>query len=269
MMHARILVVDDNPNNLDLILYLLRAFGHSPVGFTTAHAALEQARTFYYDLILADIRMPDMDGFEFARRVRSDARLKDARLVAVTAMAMAGDRERILQAGFDGYLSKPIDPERFVHQIEGFLAPPKTAPPVQQEPVNVPGGPLVLLVDDIRLNREVIRVALRPAGFRVVEASSFREAIERIAEAKPQLILCDVHMPDLNGLDLIAYVKGDPDLKDIPFIFISSTAWQTTDRVRGLELGAHGFILRPIEPGRLLEEVRAAIATADVKNSHR
>lgn len=268
-MRARVLVVDDNPNNLDLMLYLLRAFGHSPIGFTTAQAALEQARTYYYDVILADIRMPDMDGFEFARQVRADPQLKDAKLIAVTAMAMTGDRERILKAGFDGYISKPIDPEQFVAHVENFLTAPQPAPEPYERVERPADGPLILAVDDVQVNLDVIRGALRPFGYRVVEASSGREAIECIERAKPDLILCDVHMPHGSGLDLIQHVKGDPDLKDIPFVFITSTAWKTSDRMQALALGAHEFIIRPIDPQQLLKEVRSAIASKDVEDSRR
>ena len=117
----RILVVDDNAANLDLMLYLLRSFGHDPEGKTDAIAALESARTGNFELVLADILMPDMDGYEFARRFKADATLASTPLVAVTALAMPADRKRADEAGFDGYITKPIDPRTFVSQVEAFL----------------------------------------------------------------------------------------------------------------------------------------------------
>lgn len=125
---ARILVVDDNAANLELMVYLLRAFGHSPHGVSSALDGLLETKNGY-DLILSDIRMPDMDGYEFARRVRSETHAQKAALVAVTALAMVGDRERVLAAGFDGYISKPIDPQRFVGQVEAFLPAPLRSKP--------------------------------------------------------------------------------------------------------------------------------------------
>jgi CheY-like chemotaxis protein len=121
---ARILVADDNAANLDLMLYLLRAFGHDALGVSSGQAALEAARNQAFDLVLSDILMPGMDGYELARRLKSDPRLAKIPLVAVTALAMLGDRERIADVGFDGYISKPIEPQSFVAQLEGFLAPP-------------------------------------------------------------------------------------------------------------------------------------------------
>ena len=119
---ARILLIEDNATNLDLMTYLLRAFGHEVVSAGDGTAGLEKALSEPYDLVLTDILMPRMDGYEFARRFREDQRGASTPLVAITALAMAGDRERILAHGFDGYIPKPIDPKRFRTQISEFLA---------------------------------------------------------------------------------------------------------------------------------------------------
>lgn len=122
-MGARILVVDDNAANLDLMLYLLTAFGYAPCGVSNGVAAMEAIQKDRYDLVLTDILMPQVDGYLLARRLKSDPRLSKTPLVAVTALAMPGDRERIAAAGFDGYISKPIEPERFVAALAPFLNP--------------------------------------------------------------------------------------------------------------------------------------------------
>jgi len=119
---SRILVIDDNPANLDLMLYLLRAFGHDAVGASDGLAGYEAATSGEYALILTDILMPGIDGYEIARRMKGDVRFVTTPLVAVTALAMAGDRERIDAAGFDGYITKPIEPTSFVSQIERHLS---------------------------------------------------------------------------------------------------------------------------------------------------
>jgi two-component system cell cycle response regulator len=119
---ARVLVVDDNPSNLELMVYLLRAFGHESTGIGDAISGLEAAQNTHYDLVLTDLLMPGIDGYEFARRFRTNHRLAGTKLVAVTALAMSGDRDRALAAGFDGYISKPIDPQTFASEIEEFLA---------------------------------------------------------------------------------------------------------------------------------------------------
>jgi two-component system cell cycle response regulator len=124
---ARILIVEDNYENVELMTYLLRAFGHEPVAVMSGPAALEVAAGETFDVVLLDIQMPGMDGFETARELRKLSTLADVPLVAVTALAMVGDRERILEAGFSGYISKPLDAERLPGQLATFLPPDRPA----------------------------------------------------------------------------------------------------------------------------------------------
>ncbi|HVN68265.1 MAG TPA: response regulator [Candidatus Binatia bacterium] len=121
---ARILVVDDNAVNNDLMLYLLRAFGHEVEGAADGLAGLAAARRGGFDLVLTDVLMPGIDGYELARRMKSDPHLAATPLVAVTALAMSGDRERVTAAGFDGYIAKPIEPQSFAAQIAAYLPRP-------------------------------------------------------------------------------------------------------------------------------------------------
>jgi CheY-like chemotaxis protein len=118
---ARILIIEDNSANLDLMSYLLRARGHTVNGATDGESGLAAAREGRPDLILCDIQMPGMSGIEVVNHLRADGELHAMRVVAVTALAMVGDRESILAAGFDGYLAKPITPETFARQVEAFL----------------------------------------------------------------------------------------------------------------------------------------------------
>jgi two-component system cell cycle response regulator len=120
---ARILIIEDNPENMQLMVYLLTAFGHTVLETTTGEPGLTLARTEAPDLILCDLHMPGMDGYEVAQRLKLDLKLAAVPLVAVTAYAMVGDREKVLTAGFNGYISKPINPESFVGEIEMFLSP--------------------------------------------------------------------------------------------------------------------------------------------------
>jgi CheY-like chemotaxis protein len=123
-MAAQILVIDDNEDNLKLIDILLRAHGYRPLlardGADGVRLAIEERP----ELVLLDIRMPGMDGYEVAAALRKESSLSDTRIVALTASAMVGERERITEAGFDGYIGKPIDPEMFVGKLERFLALP-------------------------------------------------------------------------------------------------------------------------------------------------
>lgn len=113
--------VEDNPDNRLLVRRLLTAFGYQVVEAENASQALEVLKTTQPDLILMDINMPDMDGYTLTIQLKSKPELMDVPIIAITANAMRGDRERTLDAGCDGYIEKPIDIDKFIDQIERFL----------------------------------------------------------------------------------------------------------------------------------------------------
>jgi CheY-like chemotaxis protein len=118
---AHILVVEDNESSLELMVYLLQAFGHTLLTARDGLEGLEVARRERPDLILIDIYMPRMDGYKLVQQLKNDPALYTTPLVAVTALAMVGDRDKALAAGFDGYIAKPIDPEMLEAQVKAFL----------------------------------------------------------------------------------------------------------------------------------------------------
>jgi two-component system, cell cycle response regulator DivK len=109
MAGEQILVVEDNEKNMKLLRDVLRAKGYRTLEAASAARAVELAAAHAPDLVLMDIRLPDADGIETLGRLRDDRRTASIPVLAVTAQAMQGDRERFLAAGFDGYISKPID----------------------------------------------------------------------------------------------------------------------------------------------------------------
>ena len=117
-----ILVVDDNGDNVELMQFLLEAFGYSPLVAKNGTESIRLAREKRPDLVLMDIQMPEMDGYEAAKAIRNEPGLEGCRIIAVTAFAMVGDREKIMSSGFDGYIPKPISPATFVSEIEAFLS---------------------------------------------------------------------------------------------------------------------------------------------------
>ncbi|MGI5837575.1 MAG: response regulator [Chloroflexota bacterium] len=120
-MGARILIIEDDPASLHLMVYLLKAFGYVPLSAQNGEDGLEATRREQPDLILCDIHLPKIDGYAIARAVKQHADLRSIPLVAVTAYAMVGDRDRTLAAGFDGYITKPIIPESFIRDVEAYL----------------------------------------------------------------------------------------------------------------------------------------------------
>ena len=120
-MNRRILMIEDNPQNRYLAGFLLEASGWEMVHAEDGPSGLELARTVDPVLILLDIQLPGMDGYAVAQALRADPRSATVPIVAVTSYAMAGDRERCLASGCDGYIEKPIDPQTFVALVERFV----------------------------------------------------------------------------------------------------------------------------------------------------
>ena len=117
----RILVIEDNPINLELITYLLKSFSYTVLSATNGDEGIDLAHSQRVDLIICDVHLPGMDGYQVARRLKEHPVLRNIPLVAVTALAMMGDREKALAAGFNSYISKPIIPENFIKQIEEVI----------------------------------------------------------------------------------------------------------------------------------------------------
>jgi CheY-like chemotaxis protein len=125
---ARILIIEDNATNMQLMVYLLNAFGHITLEATDGETGLAILQNELVDIILCDLQIPRLDGYEVARRVKSEPELRNIPLIAVTAYAMVGDRDKVLSAGFDGYISKPINPEIFTEEVEGYLSASHSEP---------------------------------------------------------------------------------------------------------------------------------------------
>jgi two-component system cell cycle response regulator DivK len=120
-MSQRILVVEDNDRNRRLLKILLRSRGYEVIEAVTGEVAMKYLRDHKPGLILMDIQLPNVDGLELTKNIKSNPKTADIPIVAVTAYAMKGDRERILEAGCDGYISKPIDTRRLALLVAEIL----------------------------------------------------------------------------------------------------------------------------------------------------
>jgi len=269
---ARILLIEDNPDNLELMSYLLGAYGHSVATAEDGESGIEAACKVKPDLVACDIHLPGVDGYAVARALKLVPELAGTPVVAVTALAMVGDRERILSAGFDGYITKPIDPELVVSEIDSFLprhlrgSIPDSGG-VESDAATIAAREdkhtVILVVDDAPTNRELIYQTLTPCGYDVRLAESVPDAMQQLRDLTPALILSDLHMPGEDGFKFIRRVKNEPRLAELPFVFISSSVWGEKDRDVAIALGISRFLLRPIEPHQLIEEITRCLLARD------
>lgn len=121
-MGARVLVVEDDPQNLYLVKYLLERAGHEVMVAHDGEEGVEKALAERPDIILMDMLLPKLDGYEATRRIKSEESTRDTTVVALTAYSMKGDRNKVIEAGCEGYIPKPLDPSTFVGEVERYLS---------------------------------------------------------------------------------------------------------------------------------------------------
>ena len=267
-MGARILVVEDTAHSLQLMTYLLTAHKHTVVEAVSGEQAIDVASATTPDLVVMDLQLPGIDGFETLAALRSIPDRDAVPVIAVTSFAMVGDRDRALEAGFDHYMTKPIDPESFVDEINSRLpeqlrgsdcprpwAEPSSVTEPASGPARSPGADIVAL-DDSNLNQTLLRSILEPHGYRVRTASTVEEAIIAVDTACPDLVLSDVHVGNQSGAELLLHLRAVPVLTIVPFAFLSATTdWQ--DPILGDDKAP--LIRRPIEPSTLLDKVKGML----------
>lgn len=264
-MALRILVVEDHPANLELMTYLLEAFGYATLSAQDGEEGLATAIREEPDLIICDVQLPRLDGYRLAQELKRRPRLRRVPLVAVTAYAMVGDRDKVLASGFDGYIPKPINPETFVQQVAWYLLPGRASRPTLSSDDAAPAPPVapkphtILVTDNSPVNLDFALSLLQGSGYRVVTATGLAESLQALSRGLVDLILSDVRMGDGNGFDFIRAVKRDPRLQRVPFLFITSTCVTEQDRAEGLALGAARYLCRPIEPQVLLAEIESCL----------
>lgn len=122
-MKHKVLVIEDNDKNLYLITFILEKSGFAVVAARNGRDGIDMACRERPAIILLDIQLPVMDGYEVARRLRQTEETKSIPIIAVTSYAMVGDREKALQAGCTSYMEKPINPATFVGEVEKYLKP--------------------------------------------------------------------------------------------------------------------------------------------------
>jgi two-component system cell cycle response regulator len=252
-MPARILIVEDDPSTRELMALLLREAGHEVTDADDGAAGLRLALEVRPDLLICDLRLPSMDGYAVARALRLDPGCARMPLLAVSALALDGDRERVRQAGFDGYLCKPIEAASFVAEVEAFL------PAAGNVAAAAPAMPTLLVVDDDAFMREVLVDALESEPWRILSAGSAEEALALLARHPVDVVLSDQSMPGMQGTELMARVsRAYP--RTVRLILSGLSGPSELEAIeRACAAGqADRHLVKPWAAGALREDLRAA-----------
>jgi diguanylate cyclase (GGDEF)-like protein/PAS domain S-box-containing protein len=252
---ARILIIEDNPTNMELMVYLLNAFGYMPLMAHDGEEGVATARRELPDLIICDVHLPKLDGYGVVAQLKQDPALRPIPALAVTALAMVGDRERLLAAGFDGYIGKPIEPDTFVAQIESFL-PGEVSPPVKKDIATI------LIVDDHVLNREFLMTLLGYGGHRLLEASNGAEGLKMVSAERPDLVISDILMPNMDGYEFVTRMHSNPETAHVPIIFYTATYREREAMAVAEACGVRWVLPKPSDPDVILRTVREALGVA-------
>ena len=267
----RVLVVDDNATNRRILEEMLRSWRMAPVTAEAAAPALALLRSADdggdpFRLVLVDALMPDVDGLMLAREIRRDARFSSAILIMLTSAPLPEVQKRARQEGFAACLSKPVKQSDLFDLILTTLGPPAQAPrePAGGSPRRAAGRPKaldILVAEDNPTNQKLVVALLEQQGHRVTLASDGRQALALAAEQDFDLILMDVQMPELSGLEASAAIREREagTRTHVPIMALTAHA-MTGDRERCLAAGMDGYVSKPLRPDELFAAIETALA---------
>ena len=244
-LHCRVLVVDDRHDIRFLAQHVLETAGARVATASDGlealsavqRANLEQAE---FDLILMDMQMPIMDGYEAVARLRKLGFSKP--ILALTAAAMQSDRDRCMAAGCNGYLSKPVESQHLISTV-AFHTGVGQPSPAEQPAQSSQSKPRILLVEDNNDAREATAMLLRAGGFEVTEAEDGSRAIEAAEETQHDIILLDLGLPDIDGYEVAARLSSRDFGFDGRIIAMSGRAEDAEASTRS---GIHHHLLKPV-----------------------
>lgn len=251
-----VLVVEDNPSARKMLQVALDDAGFTVYAAPDATSALSLFDEVKPALILQDLVLPDMDGFELARRFRASPRGAEVPLIACSGFLPGDERARIAAAGFDDFLVKPIEPSRLVDVVRSYLPCVQVGGAASSRK-----GRRVLVVDDDPIQRRLLSVHLERSGFSVITSESGEEALEKAAEVGPDAIASDVLMPGLNGFGLCLALRRDPDLERVPIVLFSANYLEAQDCQIARSVGASAFVVRSPDFREVLDALEGCLVT--------
>ena len=271
----RALVVDDNKAARDVLSAMLTSFKinvDTAVDGKSALAYLEKAmqQGSPYDVVLLDWIMPGIDGIETARRIKANASL--ARVPAMLMVTANGREEAYVEAdkaGLHGFLLKPVYASVMYNTLLDILGIKAVSRPLTtKEQSRTPGlekiqGAHILLVDDNSINQEVATEFLEDAGMIVTVTSNGRECLDALNRRSYDLVLMDIQMPEMDGLEVTRRIRQNSQFSDLPIIAMTAHA-MAGDRDKSLAAGMNDHITKPIDPAVLYQTLKAWIAEKQV-----
>ena len=253
----RVLIVDDVLSARKILKVLVGSLGYEAMVMATAEEALEELQRVPYDLVLLDWRMPEVDGFEAARRIRQAALRPQPRVIMMTAYGDEVVRQRVEAEGMDGFLSKPVTSSALFdaimtafgrHGPRRMVHPPSLGP--SAEHLGRLQGARVLLVEDNGFNQQVAMELLAAMGVQVTLAVDGQDALAVLRTEAFDAVLMDLQMPVMDGYEATRRLRADSAFAQVPILAMTAHA-MAQERERCRVLGMNDYITKPINPQEL------------------
>src|SRR5215469_7476898 len=272
-MTARVLVVDDVPANVKLMEARLSAEYFDVVTALTGQEALTLCERVECDIVLLDVMMPDMDGFDVCRRLKANASTHHLPVIMVTALDQATDRVKGLEAGADDFLTKPVSDIALVARVRSLVRLKMMTDelrmraltsreigienPAREAIADTGKGGRVLVVEDRKASWERLMTMLGNEHEVEVEADP-SEALFRVADGGYDLVVVSLGLENFDGLRLCSQVRSLERTRTVPILAIAESE-DGARLMRGLEIGINDYLVRPVDRNELLARSRTQI----------
>ncbi|MGI9515476.1 MAG: response regulator, partial [Pirellulaceae bacterium] len=263
----KVLVVDDNATNRQIKLRMLRNWRMRPVLVDSGEAALqaiENAQTLGtdFELVLTDCHMPEMDGFELARRLRDNPNTSSLKMIMLTSGVVPGSSEKCQELEISRLLLKPAKPSDLLEAIQATMGLSVESSPVSAPADSLPSptGLRILLAEDNRLNQTLAQRMLEKQGHTIAIANNGKEAVEMFLIGSYDLILMDVQMPEMDGIQATRAIREHEKQSGgrIPIIALTAHAMKG-DRERFMDSGMDDYVAKPMRKNELTKVMNRLI----------
>lgn len=275
----RVLIVDDNATNRLVFHEMTSLWGLRPTEVADGEQVMAELERSHsaghpYQLVLLDLQMSGMDGFEVARRIRANPISSGLEIIMLTSLGMKGDAERCKESGIGGYLVKPIKQSELLDGIMLAMGHPvvERGPVITRLTIEDARRRLkILLAEDNIINQKLALKTLEKRGHHVTLVSNVLEAIDALAKERFELVLMDVQMPGMDGLETTKCIReGEKQAGDrhIPIVAMTANAMKG-DRERCLSAGMNDYVAKPINAMELfavMERVATEFLDCDDKD---
>jgi len=243
-----VLLADDSPLIHRHTVPILQDDGYEVLSAHDGAEGLEIVRSRRIDLVITDVEMPKMDGYELCRAVKSDPATAHLPVLICSTLGEAADLERGFDAGADDYLVKPVVPEELSTRVRGLIAGKL---PASRE--------RILVVDDSPAQRHYVADCLSRQGFEVITAPDGKIALEKAKASRPALVVSDYEMPVMTGFELVHALRRDPELRNIPVIMLTARD-SKRDMAQLRAAGASAYLVKPFAQDKCVAIVERTLA---------